>query len=197
MKLISKVLLTAICLLMVSASAQAFRFSVGAFGGMNIPIAQEDTESGSAFGAKARIPLTGFLGIEPNFISIKNGDAEQAVEGGWNTTMKHEGGKYNSFGVDLVLGNILGYKGFGMYGILGLSSMKFEKNGIPDLTKGSYWFGLGFEYGFTDQISLDIRGKAFIFPYEDETPNKPNDLKSSRKNGLITVGLNYYFGFTE
>ncbi len=193
----SKVLLALICLLLASSTANAFRFSVGAFGGMNIPLAQEDTESGSAFGAKARIPLTGFIAVEPNFVSVKNGEAEYAVEGNWNQTMTHEGGKYNSFGIDLVLGNVLGYKGFGMYGILGLSSMKFEKKGIPDLTKGSYWFGLGFEYSFTDQISLDLRGKAFIFPYEDETPNKPNDLKSSRKNGLITVGLNYYFGFTE
>lgn len=196
MNLKAKVLVALMCVIMLSTSGYAFRFSVGGFGGLNIPVAQEDTESGTAFGAKARIPLMGSIAIEPNIMFAKNGDASYDVEGGWNETMTHEGGKYTSFGVDLVFGGIMGYKGLGAYGILGLSSSKFEKKGIPDLTKGTYWFGLGFEYGFTDQISLDIRGKAFIFPYKDES-NPNTDDKGSRKNGLVTVGLNYYFGFTE
>ncbi|MCC6964318.1 MAG: outer membrane beta-barrel protein [candidate division Zixibacteria bacterium] len=194
----AKAFVLAVCLLAVSTSAHAFRFSVGAFGGLNMPIAQEDTESGTVFGVKGRVPLIGFLAVEPNFTYVKNGDAEVEVGGNWNETMTHQGGKYNSFGVDLVLGNVLGYKGFGMYGIFGLSSAKFQKDGIPDLTKSTYWLGLGFEYSVTDQISVDFRGKAFIFPYEDDTENAPNpDLKTSRKNGMVTVGLNYYFGFTE
>lgn len=196
MNLKAKVLLVLLSVLMFSASSYAFRFSVGGFGGLNLPVAQEDTKSGTVFGAKARIPLMGSIGIEPNILWAKNGDAEFDVEGGWNTTMKHEGGKYTSFGVDLVFGNIMGYKGFGAYGILGISSSKFEKKGIPDLTKGTYWLGLGFEYSFSDHLSLDLRGKAFIFPYKDET-NPNSDDKGSRKNGLITAGLNYYFGFTE
>ncbi len=196
MKSRATVLLVALSLLLLVPAANAFRFSVGGFGGLNLPIAQEDTKSGFAWGAKARIPLTGFIGIEPNFMMIENGDAEYDVEGNWNKKMTHEGGKYNSFGVDLVLGSVLGYKGLGVYGIVGLSSSKFEKKGIPDLSKGTYWVGLGFEFSFSDKISLDLRGKAFIFPYEDDA-NSINDLKSSRKNGIVTAGLNYYFGFTE
>ncbi|MGB5105231.1 MAG: outer membrane beta-barrel protein [Candidatus Zixiibacteriota bacterium] len=196
MNLKAKLLIVMLSVLLINTTSYGFRFSVGGFGGLNIPIAQEDTESGTAFGAKARIPLLGSIGIEPNIMWAENGDAQFDIEGGWNTSMEHEGGKYTSFGVDLVFGSIQGYKGFGAYGILGYSSSKFEKKGIPDLTEGTYWLGLGFEYGFTDQISLDVRGKAFIFPYKDET-NPNNDDKGSRKNGLITVGLNYYFGFTE
>lgn len=196
MNLKAKLFVALMCVAMMSTSGYAFRFSVGGFGGLNLPVAQEDSKSGTVFGAKARIPLISSIAIEPNLLFAKNGDAEYAVEGGWNTTMTHEGGKYTSFGVDLVFGSIMGYKGFGAYGILGLSSSKFEKKGIPDLTKGTYWLGLGFEYGFTDQISLDIRGKAFIFPYKDDTNPNSSD-KGSRKNGLVTVGLNYYFGFTE
>lgn len=197
MNLRAKLLVALMCVVMLSTTGYAFRFSVGGFGGLNLPLAQEDTKSGTAFGAKARIPLLGSIAIEPNILFAKNGDAEYAVEGGWDTTMKHEGGKYTSFGVDLVFGSIMGYKGLGVYGIVGLSSSKFEKKGIPELTKGTYSFGLGFEYGITDQISLDIRGKAFIFPYQDDKNTLNEDLKSSRKNGLITIGLNYYFGFTE
>lgn len=196
MNLKAKLLLIALCLLLLSSVSYGFRFSVGGFVGTNTPIAQEDAKSGMVYGAKARLPLTGGIGIEPNITWVKNGDTDYEVEGGWNKTMTHEGGEYQSFGVDLVLGNILGYKGFGMYGILGISSAKFEKKGLPDLKKGTYWLGLGFEYGFTDQISLDVRGKAFIFPYDDDK-NTLNDNKSSRKNALLSVGLNYYFGFKE
>lgn len=196
MNLKAKLLLVMLGVLMFSTSSYAFRFSVGGFVGTNTPIAQEDTESGMAYGAKARIPLLGSIGIEPNIMWIENGDAQFDVEGGWNTTMEHEGGKYTSFGVDLVFGSIQGYKGFGAYGILGISSAKFEKKGIPDLKEGTYWLGLGLAYGFTDNISLDVRGKAFIFPYKDEA-NPNSDDNGSRKNALITIGLNYYFGFTE
>jgi hypothetical protein len=182
---------------MIHPAAEAFRFSVGAFGGLNFPVAQEDTRSGSVFGIKGHIPVSTFLAIEPNFQSIKNGDASydvQYVDNGPITAMTHEGGKFTSFGIDVTIGSVMGYKGFGACGILGISSAKFAKKGIPDLSKGSYWLGVGFGYGFTDQISLDVRAKALFFPYKDEIKNKDT---GSRKNGLITVGLNYFFDIGE
>lgn len=165
---------------------------------MNLPIAQEDTSPGTVFGIKGRFPLTSFIGVEPNFTYLKNGDGEVEIDHpNWDRTMKAEGGKFSSFGVDLVVGSVLGYKGLGVHGILGFSSAKFKKEGVTDLTKGSYWLGLGFEYAFSDQLSLEFRGKAIIFPYDDATNTLNTDTKGSRKNGLITAGLNYYFGSTE
>lgn len=190
--------LLALVILLIVPQADAYRFSAGAFAGLNIPVAQEDAESGSAYGVKLRLPLTGFVAVEPNYTYLKNGDGEIVVDqNGWdNVTMTNEGGTFNSFGIDLLIGSVLGYKGFGAYGIVGLSSAKFEREGVPDLTKGSYWLGLGFEYAFNDQISFELRGKAIIFPYDDES-NPFRDDKGSRKNGLLTVGVNYYFGFTQ
>lgn len=175
--------------------AHAFRFSAGAFAGFNFPVAQEDTKSGTVMGLKARIPLTTFLAVEPNYTYLKNGDAEVKVETWGNTAMKNNGGKFNTFGVDLAIGGVSGYRGFNVYGILGIASAKFAKKGIPDLTKGSYWFGVGFEYGVTDFLTLDVRGKALIFPYKDDSYDKGDT--GSRKNGIVTIGLNYYFGVAE
>ena len=182
-------------IVMMYPMAHAFRFSAGAFAGFNFPVAQQDTKSGTVMGLKARIPFTTFLAVEPNYTYLKNGDAEAKVESWGNTTMKHEGGKFNTFGVDLAIGGVSGYQGFHAYGILGIASAKFAKKGIPDLTKGSYWFGLGFEYGVADFLSLEVRGKALIFPYKDDANTKADT--GSRKNGIVTIGLNYYFGVGE
>jgi len=191
------VALLLLAILLIAPQADAYRFAVGAFAGLNIPVAQEDAESGSAYGVKARLPLTGFLAVEPNYTYLKNGDAKLLVDvNGWNEDMTSEGGTFNSFGVDLLVGNVMGYQGFGAYGIVGLSTAKFERTGIPSNSNGSYWLGLGFEYAVNDQISLELRGKAIIFPYDD--PSNPNSSdKGSRKNGLLTVGVNYFFGFTQ
>jgi hypothetical protein len=178
---------------MISPAAQAFRFSVGAFGGLNLPVAQEDTKSGTVMGLKARIPVTTYLAVEPNYTYLKNGDGEVKVLG--DMTMTRDGGKYSTFGIDVVIGGVSGYKGFNAYGILGVASAKFAKKGLPDLTKGSLWLGVGFEFGITDYLSADFRGKALIFPYKDDSYSDGDT--GSRKNGTITIGVNYYFGISE
>jgi len=195
MKFRIALLILLLSVVMFSPMAQAFRFSVGAFGGMNLPVAQEDTKSGTVMGLKARIPLTTFLAVEPNYTYLKNGDGEVKVGSLGDITMTRDGGKYSTFGIDVVFGGVSGYKGFNAYGILGVASAKFAKKGLPDLTKGSLWLGVGFEFGITDYLSVDFRGKGLIFPYKDDSYGKGDT--GSRKNGAITIGVNYYFGVSE
>jgi len=189
------VLILLLSVVMISPTAQAFRFSVGAFGGLNFPLVQEDAKSGTVMGLKARVPLTAFLAVEPNYTYLKNGDGEVKVTRLGDITMTRDGGKYSTFGIDLVFGGVSGYKGFNAYGIVGVASAKFTKKGPPALTKGSLWLGVGFEFGITDYISADFRGKALIFPYKDDSYSDGDT--GSRKNGIVTVGLNYYFGISE
>lgn len=166
--------------------ANAFRFSVGGFGGFNFPVAQDDAKMGTVFGAKARIPIIPFIAVEPNFTLVKNGDAEfEITSPAWNTTMKREAGKFTTFGVDAVFGSVLGYTGLNVYGIAGISSAKYARDvdAIPDLTEIGYWLGLGLEYAINDQIAIDMRGKLLVFAYDD----------GSRKNGIVTFGINYFF----
>jgi hypothetical protein len=195
MKFRIALLILLLSVVMISPMAQAFRFSVGAFGGLNLPVAQEDTKSGTVMGLKARIPVTTYLAVEPNYTYLKNGDGEVKVGSLGDIMMTRDGGKYSTFGVDVVFGGVTGYKGLNAYGILGVASAKFAKIGLPDLTKGSLWLGVGFEFGITDYLSVDFRGKALIFPYKDDSYS--NGDTGSRKNGAVTVGLNYYFGVSE
>jgi opacity protein-like surface antigen len=184
-------LLLVLIVLLSTLPAYGFRFSVGGFGGFNFPVAQDDATMGTAFGAKVRIPVVPYVGLEPNFMQLTNGDAEVRIESeAWNTTMEREAGKFTSFGVDVVFGSILGHTGLNVYGIAGLSSSKYarETDAIPDLTEVGFWTGIGLDYAINEQVALELRGKLLIFPYDDG----PNT--GSRKNGMLTVGISYFIG---
>jgi hypothetical protein len=187
----TKALLLMLVLIMVCASsASAFRFGVGGFAGLNLPVAQDDATMGTVFGAKARIPLIPFIGLEPNFTYMKNGDASIEIGAPYNETMEREAGKFTSFGADLVFGSVLGNTGLNVHGLVGASSVTYARDtdAIPDLSNITYWLGLGVEYGINEQISLEFRGKLMVFPYDEG-----NDT-GSRKNGVVTAGVNIYLG---
>jgi hypothetical protein len=184
-------LFLAAIVLLSSQATYGFRFSVGGFGGFNFPVAQDDAKMGPAFGVRARIPLVPFVAAEPNFTYLKNGDAEILIdEDNWNTTMKRDAGKFTNFGLDVVFGKVMGHTGLNVFGIAGLSASKYARDvsSVPDLNKIAYWGGLGLEYAINEQISLDIRGKLMVFAYDDGKGT------GSRKNGLLTFGVNYYMG---
>lgn len=186
--------LTFLLLLLLLASTDAaygFRFNVGGFAGLNFPVAQDDAKMGTVFGLKTRLPLIPFIGVEPNFTYMKNGDAEIMIEAeGWNTTMRRESGKFTNFGVDVLFGSIMGRTGLNIYGIAGISSSKYARSvdAIPDLTKIGIWGGVGLDYGINSQWAVEVRGKVLVFPYDDGKDT------GSRKNGILTVGLSYFIG---
>ncbi|MFH2056743.1 MAG: outer membrane beta-barrel protein [bacterium] len=184
------IMLTLALILLCAADASAFRFGVGGFAGLNFPVAQDDAKMGTVFGAKARVPLIPFVGLEPNFTYLKNGDAEVDIEDYNYGTMTIKAGKFTSFGADLVFGSIMGTAGLNVHGIIGVSSATYARNvdAIPDISNLTYWLGLGFEYGVNEQVSLEFRGKLMVFPYDDGGDT------GSRKNGMVTAGINVYLG---
>jgi opacity protein-like surface antigen len=177
-------------LMFMASDASALRFGVGGFAGLNIPVAQDDATMGTAFGAKARVMLIPFVGIEPNFTYMQNGDAEVEIPAPYNETMTREAGTFTSFGADLVFGSIQGYTGLSAYGIGGISFTDYSRDtdAIPSISNPSYWLGLGLEYGVNDQISIDVRAKVMIFPYDE------GEDTGSRKNGLVSAGVTFFFG---
>ena len=127
-----------ICLIIValflassSSVALAGKFSIGAFGGLNIPLAQDDAKSGALYGAKGRILLLPYLGIEPYFALAKYGSKDAEVRG---ETFALEGGDITSFGADLVLGSMSGMGKTKFYGLVGINSNTYKREGIPDET---------------------------------------------------------------
>jgi opacity protein-like surface antigen len=168
-------------LLFSSANAAPIGISAGAFAGMNLPIAMDDVTSGAIYGFKARFTLLPKIGLEPNVAFSTYGDGEADVYG---EMQSRDGGKITSFGVDAVLGGIQGVGGLSIYGIVGIGSSKWSRDGIDDVSDVAYYLGLGTEYAFPQSISIEFRAKAQIIPHED----------GSYKNGVLTAGLNYYFG---
>lgn len=168
-------------LLMMVSSASAARFSIGGFAGLNLPLAQEDAKSGALFGAKGRILLLPFLGLEPNFSFAKYGGKDLEAGG---KSWEREGGDITSFGADLLLGSLSAMGKMKIYGLAGINSNTYKREGISDESGLGLAFGTGFEFFPTEMLSLEIRAKYH--------PIKLGD--GGRVHLELTGGLNYYFG---
>ena len=173
--------LTGLVLVFFAADASAIELSVGGFGGLNYPVVMEDVSSGKIYGLKARLAFMPYIGLEPNLTFSDYGDAEAEV---YDEIQTRDGGKITSFGIDAVLGGIAGNPGLSVFGILGIGSSSWSREGLDDLKEMSYYLGFGLEYSLNIPISIEFKAKAQIIPFED----------GSYKNGLITAGINYYFG---
>jgi len=160
--------------------AQGLKFGLGAFAGGNIPVAQDDQKTGTAYGVLGRIRIFSFVIAEPNVTLGKWGKPDP-IRG---VDLGIDGSKINSYGIDALLGAAPGTVGFKPYGIVGagIYSVKNDDTGY-DESKLGYSVGLGFSLGLIPALSVDLRGKAIIAPQE----------KGSKKAVLITGGLTYYF----
>ncbi|MCX6829549.1 MAG: outer membrane beta-barrel protein [candidate division Zixibacteria bacterium] len=175
-----KRILLLLLMMAISASVGAAHFGVGGYGGVNIPIIQEDQSSGTVYGLKAKLSLLPGIALEPNINFAKFGDAEYSFG-------VRKGSKVTSYGVDAILGSAgLGAIGFRMYGILGGGIYKIKRDNDDDISKMGWTTGLGFEIGLAPSFGLDFRGKLNIVT---------TDGGGSKKSAAVTGGLNYYFGF--
>ncbi|PKK84178.1 MAG: hypothetical protein CVT49_05110 [candidate division Zixibacteria bacterium HGW-Zixibacteria-1] len=170
-----------VLIIISGASAQDVKFGAGVFGGMNIPIVQQDQAAGSAFGVRARLALKPFLVIEPNLMLGKWGKPGE-IDG---YDLGIDGSKVTSYGVDVALGGAPGVVGFKpvVFVGAGIYSVKNDDTGY-DNSKLGFDGGLGFLIGATPFLDIDIRGTLMIAPQEE----------TSKKAAIITGGLTYYFG---
>ncbi len=175
-----KRVLLLLMMVVISVPVGAAHFGLGGYGGLNIPIVQEDQSSGTVYGLKAKLSLLPGIAVEPNINFAKFGDAEYSFG-------SRKGSKVTSYGVDALLGGAgLGAIGFKMYGILGVGNYKITRDNDDDISKTGWTTGLGFEIGLVPSFGLDFRGKLNIIPI---------DGGGSKKSAAVTGGLNYYFGF--
>lgn len=177
------ILLTTILLFLflVNSGWTEAKFSAGGFGGVNFPIVQEDSEIAGIAGVKVRATFLPFLGVEPNFTYIRQGGITVNVT---DMDMDRDGGNLYSYGMDLVLGSFDTAEEFYWYFIFGLYGNAMRRLGREDLNKFGFNLGFGLEILPTDVLGIDFRTKAQIITVDG----------GSRKNIMITGGLNYYFG---
>ncbi len=174
-----RVVLAALVLLLAQTAVQAQTPSigVGAFGGLNIPIVQDDQANGTVFGARARVKLLPFLVAEPNILLSKWGEPD-AIDG---VDLGISGSKITGFGVDATIGGLPGAVGFKPFLVVGFGSFKIKNDdtGFDESNLGVKG-GLGFGFGLSPKLDLDLRGTLLVVPQEDG---------GSKKGGLITAGV--------
>lgn len=175
--------LTVVLILVMTGSAFALTdISAGVFGGLNIPVVQDDAKSGSGFGLKAKFAPVPMIAGSIFFESRTFGDPELSLYG---QSMSIDGGKVTSFGAEAQIGNVGGGMGPHFYWALGISSYKWKRDGYEDLSKVGYHLGPGVEFIVPANIGIEVRGKFEIVPI---------DGGGSRKNALVYIGANYHFG---
>lgn len=170
-----------VCVLMLwgASPVVASGYGVGGFGGLNIPIVQDDQSSGTVFGVKGRMELARNVIVEPNLGFGKFGDAEF-------TFGTREGSKINAYGVDVLLGSGFGgASGVNIFGILGAGVYSITRDYDDDATKFGWSTGLGLEFMMVPTLGLDVRGKVHVTSSEGG---------GTKKSATVTGGLNYYFG---
>jgi hypothetical protein len=169
-------------LLCLPSIVSAAKYSIGAFGGINIPIAQDDTKPGALFGVKGRIPLLPFLAVEPNFVTADFKGKDLTVQD--TLSYARKGGSFTSFGADLVVGTFSGMSKLKFYGLAGINTNTYKREGMENKTGLGFTIGTGLEFFPTDILSVEIRSRYH--------PIKIGD--GGRAHVEISGGLNYYFG---
>jgi hypothetical protein len=154
-------------------------WGVGGFGGVSIPLVQDDAENGIVYGARLKLSLGGILGLEPNFTYAKDGD--------WKVDEVDEtfkGSKFTSAGVNLLFGASGPVTAMRFFSFIGAKYFS-EDNDLRETDSRIGWTGgLGIEFG-AGNIGIEGRGGLELMTL---------DGGGSRKWAHITAGLNYYFG---
>jgi hypothetical protein len=177
-------LIALFCLVANLPAQPTIRLGAGAFGGVEIPIVQEDQGSGSVFGFKGRVGIIPLIALEPYIAFTKFGTAE--VEG---IDFNLEGSKMTAFGLDATLGNQLGTIGIRPYLLAGLGFFTYSNDITSDIyddggTRFGGSFGVGLGLALSPRLGLDLRGKANIATAEGG---------GSKKSVAITGGINVNF----
>jgi opacity protein-like surface antigen len=168
-------ILVLFALALVPCAAGAVSVGVGAFGGMSIPIVQDDNGQGTLFGLRAPVSVLPLVTVEPYFAKISGGDKDQDIEG---TTITRSGMDVTGFGANVLL--TFGSK-LQLYPFAGIGSYKLSRTGSEDLTNTAYTFGLGLGISPMPKLSIHLRGELAAAV----------DGDVSRKWANATVGVSY------
>jgi hypothetical protein len=160
---------------LLTGVAGAATVGIGAFGGVGIPILQDDNGRGTEFGIRVPVSLIPLVTVEPYFLSSSGTDKTQDLGGGVSVT--RTGIDVTGFGANamLTMGGPLQF-----YPYVGIGSHKLKRDGVEE-TRTTYSFGLGIGISPIPKFTLHLRG-GLDAAVKDET---------SRKWATATVGVSY------
>ena len=178
-----KTIYSAILILLLSSLTMAENpnLGIGLFGGMDIPVVQDDQDKGTTFGVKGRLKVMPIVTLEPNIYFTQFGDPtfdEFASD--------LEGSKVTAYGVDATFGAPFASKGLNVYGVVGAGFYNVKRDQTnQDETDFGWSAGLGSYLGFAPNLAFDLRSKLHVIPSEGG---------GSKKSLSVTGGINLYFG---
>jgi opacity protein-like surface antigen len=155
--------------------AAAASVGVGAFGGMSVPILQDDNGQGTLFGVRAPVALLPLVTVEPYFARMSGGDKDQDLDG---TTITRAGMDVTGYGANVLL--TFGGK-LQFYPFAGIGSYQLSRTGSPDQTNTAYTFGLGLGISPMAKVMIHVRGELAAAV----------EGAVSRKWANATIGVSY------
>lgn len=158
--------------LCAAPAAHAIGIGGGAFAGKAYPVLQDDTGSGTLFGARVPIALVPFVTVEPYWASSSLAGKAQDVAG---MSYARQGFDETVYGgnVLLTMGGPLSVYPYAGYGQARL------KRAAYDRTFTTYSAGVGIGVSPWPKISIDLRGEAQAIV----------DGETTRKFGNATAGV--------
>lgn len=159
------------------ASADPLAFGIVGAGGASIPIVQDDNNATTArFGLRFPASTGSIFSFEPYIFGADGGTAKIDVGG---SEVDRDGFATTGAGMNIALGHLAG-RGFRFYPFGGIGSTVMSREGLKDVSKLTWNFGLGLGTG-TGNLLIDLRGEANVVDMGD----------TSRKWAAVTLGLGY------
>jgi opacity protein-like surface antigen len=169
--------LLALVLTAGAAHALGVGIGAGAFGGVSIPLLQDDSKQGTLYGLRVPVTLLPLLKVEPYWATASLGDVDETFG---TLPYTRDGGKITAYGVNVLLATGGPVR---FYPFVGMGSHKLTREGTEDLSKTGYNFGLGLGFSLVPKFDVDLRGELNMITLGE----------TSRKFANVTAGVSYHF----
>lgn len=169
--------LAAILVALAPTAAAAGSIGIGVFGGVSLPIVQDDVGTGTTYGVRVPVGLLPLITVEPYFASSAMGDGEVDLDG---ETYTRDGYDITAAGGNLILGHP-GGTGIQLLPYVGLGYHHLTRASSEDLDEVGFNFGLGVGLGVLSKLSVQARGELNMVVTGD----------TSRKFANATLGVSY------
>jgi Outer membrane protein beta-barrel domain len=160
---------------LVPCLAQAGMVGIGAFGGLSIPIVQDDNGQGPMFGIRVPVMLAPMFTVEPYFAMTTAGEATQEIG---DVEYTRDGFEATGFGANVLL--TFGDK-VQFYPFAGIAMSTLTRDETDDLDLTGFNFGLGLGFSPVEKFRVHLRGEGQVLTKDER----------GRVFGNATVGVSY------